>query len=141
MKISPQKARITPQRKMILSVIQSTCYHPTADQIFKLVKKQLPSIGVGTVYRNLDILSEQKSIKRIDIPGEPVRFDADQKNKAYFVCKNKGAIYDLKINSEKLKNLIDCNCIETIDDFHILLFGSSKNSVNERKLRKGQLKR
>lgn len=133
------KTRLTPQRKMILSVIQSACYHPTAEQIFSLVKKRLPAISMGTVYRNLDILTQQGEIHRIDIPGEPVRFDADRKNKAYFVCKNKGVIYDLKIDAKKLKSLIQCNCIDSIDDFHILLFGISKNIGTEKEMRKGTL--
>ena len=140
MTISSSKTRLTPQRKMILSVIQSACYHPTSEQFFKLVKKKLPKISVGTVYRNLDVLTEQRLIKRIDIPGEPVRFDADLKNKAYFVCKSKGAIYDLKIDSQKLKNLIQCECVDKIDDFHILLFGASKDIQSEKEMRKGQLK-
>lgn len=140
MTIPSSKTRLTKHRKTILSVVQSACYHPTAEQIFKLVKKKLSTISVGTVYRNLDVLTDQKLIKRIDIPGEPVRFDADLKNKAYFVCKNKGAIYDLDIDPKKLKNLINCDCIEEIDDFHILLFGTSKECKNERSLRKGQLK-
>ncbi|MCK5611701.1 transcriptional repressor [Candidatus Pacearchaeota archaeon] len=137
----PQKTRLTQQRKTILDIVKSTCYHPTAEQIFKLVKKQLPKISVGTVYRNLDVLADQKLIKRIDIPGEPTRFDAELKNKAYFVCKNKGSIYDLKIDSEKLKSLVNCDCIDKIDDFHILLFGTSKDCPSEKGLRKGQLKR
>ncbi len=137
----PQKTRLTQQRKTILDIVKSTCYHPTAEQIFKLIKKQLPKISVGTVYRNLDVLADQKLVKRIDIPGEPARFDAEMKNKAYFVCKNKGAIYDLKIDSEKLKSLVNCDCIDQIDDFHILLFGSSKDCPSEKGLRKGQLKR
>ena len=141
MTIPSPKTRLTKQRKLILSVIRSACYHPTAEQIFKLVKKKLPKISVGTVYRNLDVLTEQKLVKRIDIPGEPVRFDADQKNKAYFVCKNKGAIYDLTIDPKKVRKLIsECECIEEINDFHILLFGTSKECPDERGLRKGQLK-
>ena len=141
MTIPSSKFRLTTQRKFILEVIQSTCYHPTADQIFKLTKKRLSKISIGTIYRNLDILTEQGLIKRIDIPNEPVRYDADLKNKAYFVCKNKGAIYDLKIDSEKIKSLIECDCIDEIDDFNIILFGTSKSSVSERSLRKGQVKK
>ncbi len=134
------KQRLTKQRKLILGVVKSTCYHPTAEQIYKLAKKNLPKISVGTVYRNLDVLVDQNLIKRIDIPGEPVRFDADLTHKAHFVCKRKGVIYDLKIDKEKLAELIgEETFIEEIDDFNILLFGSSKTDPSERSLRKGQL--
>lgn len=141
MAIPSSKTRLTKQRKLILEIVKSACYHPTADQIYQLVKKKLPKISVGTIYRNLDILADQKLIKRIDIPSEPVRFDADTRNKAYFVCKRKGVIYDLKIDPSKIKELIrEEDMIESIDDFNILLFGTSKSNNKERGLRKGQLR-
>lgn len=141
MAIPSLKTRLTKQRKLILEIVKSACYHPTADQIYQLVKKKLPKISVGTVYRNLDVLVDQKLIKRIDIPSEPVRFDADLKSKAYFVCKRRGAIYDLEIDPEKVMKLVsDQSVIESIDDFNILLFGASKSDSKERSLRKGQLK-
>jgi len=134
------KTRLTNQRKVVLEVIKSACYHPTAEQIYKLTKKQLPKISVGTVYRNLDILSSQNIIKRIDIPGEPARFDADLSKKAYFVCKDKKAIYDIKIDKKEILNLIpDNSVVNKIDDFNIVLFGSAKNYPVERSLRKGQI--
>lgn len=135
------KTRLTKQRKLILDVVKSACYHPTADQIYSLVKKKLPTISVGTVYRNLDVLTGQNFIRRIDIPGEPVRFDADLKNKAYFVCKNKGVIYDLEVDALEIKKLFKGqSAIDSIDDFTILLFGTSKTDSSELLLRKGQLK-
>ena len=136
-----QKTRLTKQRKFILDVIKSACYHPTAEQIHQLVKKQLPSISVGTVYRNLDVLAGQNLIKRIDIPGQPARFDADLSDKAYFVCKEKCAIYDLKVDSEKVIKLTDDeSIINSVDGFNIVIFGKSKNNQFERSLRKGSLK-
>ncbi len=135
------KTRLTKQRKFILDIIKSACYHPTAEQIHQLVKKQMPSVSVGTVYRNLDVLTTQNLIKRIDIPGEPMRFDADLSNKVYFVCKGKGTIYDLKIDKSKIMKLFqDQSAINSIDNFNIVLFGSAKNSQTERGLRKGQIK-
>ena len=139
--LSP-KTRSTKQRKLILDVVKAACYHPTAEQVFTLVKKSLPKVSVGTVYRNLDVLAEQKLIKKIDIPGQPARFDADSGNKAYFVCKRKGAIYDLHIDPKKLKNLIsECECIDEINDLNILLFGTSKDCPNDRGMRKGIIKK
>jgi len=141
MTIPSSKTRLTKQRKLILDMVKSVCYHPTAEQVFRLAKRRLPSISVGTVYRNLEMLVDQKMIKRLDIPGEPVRFDADTARKAYFVCKRKRAIYDLHIDPSKIKELIkDREMIDSIDDFNILLFGTSKSDPKERSLRKGQLK-
>jgi len=134
------KTRFTNQRKVVLEVIKSACYHPTAEQIYKLTKKQLPKVSIGTVYRNLDVLTAQNLIKRIDIPGEPTRFDADLSNKAYFVCRNKGAIYDIIVDKDNVLKLISDNTfVKHVDDFNIVIFGTSKNEPNERSLRKGQI--
>ena len=135
------KTRLTNQRKVVLEIIKTACYHPTAEQIYKLTKKQLPKISVGTVYRNLDVLAGQNLIKRIDIPGEPARFDADLSNKAYFVCKDKKTIYDINIDKANILKLIpDDSVVNKVDNFNIVLYGSSKNYSVERSLRKGQIR-
>lgn len=134
------KTRLTNQRKVVLEVIKSACYHPTAEHIYRLTKKQLPNISVGTVYRNLDVLTSHNLVKRIDIPSEPSRYDADISNKAYFVCRHKKTIYDIGIDKKKFLGLIaDRSVIDKVDSFNVVLFGSSKTDARERGLRKGQL--
>jgi Fe2+ or Zn2+ uptake regulation protein len=138
--VSKNTSRLTKQRKVILNVIKSACYHPTADHIFRLTQKNLPKISVGTVYRNLDVLTEQGLIKKINIPGEPARFDADTTNKAYFVCKKRGSIYDLKVDKDKILKLTAGNkFIDSVDDFNIVIFGTSKEDSDELGLRKGTI--
>ncbi len=132
--------RLTKQRKLILDVVRFACYHPTAEQIYILVKKQLSSISIGTVYRNLDILVSQSLIKRIDIPGEVVRFDADLSDKAYFVCSKMGVIYDLPIEKSKLVKILPQNTIiDSSDSFSLVIFGKSKKGSDEIMMRKGKL--
>jgi Fur family peroxide stress response transcriptional regulator len=134
-------SRLTKQRALVLNVVHSACYHPTAEQIHQLALKTMPNLSVGTVYRNLDVLHTQKRIKRIDIPGEPSRYDADPAHKAYFVCRDKGAIYDLELDTESLSKLLkDHPAIEKIEDFSLVVFGTAKENQAERKMRKGQLK-
>ena len=132
--------RLTPQRKQILEVVKSACYHPTADQIHQLVHRQIPNISVGTVYRNLDVLASQRLIQKIDIPGEPARFDADPGHKAYFVCRDKGAIYDLDLDPSLLSKILKAHpAIETIDNFSLVVFGTAKANQAEMKMRKGKI--
>ncbi len=134
------KSRLTQQRKLILDVIQAACYHPTAEQIHQLAQKSMPNLSVGTVYRNLDVLRDEKRIKRIDIPGEPARFDADPSHKAYFVCRDKGSIYDLDLDAATLSKLLkDHPAIQRIDDFSLVVFGTAKDTMTERGMRKGRV--
>lgn len=134
------KHRLTRQREVILSTVKSACYHPTAHQIYQLTKKLLPSISQGTVYRNLELLTSQNHLRRIDIPGEPARFDADTSPKAYFVCTEKGSIYDLPVDEEALRKLIAADkLVGTSDNFNLVVFGKTNPGSDELGRRKGQL--
>jgi Fe2+ or Zn2+ uptake regulation protein len=132
--------RLTKQRRQILEIVQSACYHPTAEQVYLLAKKTIPGISVGTVYRNLDLLTADGRLRKIDIPGEPARYDADLKPKAYFVSRPNGVIYDIPLSSDFLKKALGKqSAIGRIDDFSLVVFGIAKESVTERGIRKGRV--
>ena len=134
------KRRLTKQRQQILEIVQSACYHPTAEQVHTLAKRPIPDISVGTVYRNLDLLTADGMLRKIDIPGERTRYDADLKSKAYFVSRPNGVIYDIPLSSKFLaKTLGKQSIIGRIDDFSLVVFGEAKAGAKERKMRKGQL--
>lgn len=134
------KSRLTSQKRIVLEVVQSACYHPTAEQIFGLAQKRLPKISRGTVYRNLDFLTQSGQIKKIDIPGEPARFDADLNHKAYFVCREKEALYDLEVDKNTLSKIFKNHpAVERIEDFSLVVFGVARESEDEKKLRKGKI--
>jgi Fur family ferric uptake transcriptional regulator len=75
---------MTQQRKTILEVLRSTKTHPSADEIYELVKQKLPRISLGTVYRNLEVLAELGSIQVLELSGSLKRFDWDP-NKHYHI--------------------------------------------------------
>lgn len=76
--------RMTQQRKMILEVLRNTKTHPSADEIYELVKQRLPRISLGTVYRNLEVLSALGMIQVLELSGSLKRFDWDP-NKHYHI--------------------------------------------------------
>ena len=61
--------RNTKQRKLVLQAVQSRCDHPTAEQIYEDVHAADPKISHGTVYRNLNCLSEEGAICHVRVPG------------------------------------------------------------------------
>lgn len=67
--------RNTEQRRVILEELVKAQTHPTANEIFHMVRKRLPRISLGTVYRNLEILSQAGKIKTIELAGTEKRFD------------------------------------------------------------------
>ena len=90
------KKRMTKQRKQILEVLKNTNTHPTADEIYEEVKKEIPNISLGTVYRNLNVLSEMDEIMILDYGSSYSRFDGNPKNHYHFKCEQCGKVFDLE---------------------------------------------
>lgn len=88
--------RMTKQRKVILDELRKVTIHPTADQIYEAVRKRMPGISLGTVYRNLDLLSRTGTIRRIDQSGSPMRYDGDLTTHSHICCMKCGRIDDIR---------------------------------------------
>lgn len=91
------KRRNTKQRQLILDAVQSRCDHPTAEQIFLQVHEKDSQISLGTVYRNLDLLSKEGLIKGINL-SEADRYDLKTENHNHFLCEKCGRVFDISID-------------------------------------------
>ena len=87
----------TVQRRIILEELNKLKTHPTADELYIIVRARLPQISLGTVYRNLDQLSAAGAIQKLEIAGKQKRFDG-QINRHYHIRCTK------------------CDCVEDIPD-------------------------
>lgn len=88
--------RYSRQRERILEYLKGTKSHPNADMVYEMMKEEFPSISLGTVYRNLHILSNQGIIHRLTSGSGPDRFDADLNSHSHFQCDKCGKIYDME---------------------------------------------
>jgi len=86
---------MTHQRRVILQELRNVRSHPSADDIYIMVRKTLPRISLGTVYRNLEILSEMGLIKKLEGCGSQRRFDGDIGNHYHIRCVKCGKIDDV----------------------------------------------
>ena len=78
--------RMTLQRRVILEELRKVKTHPSADEIYEIVRKRLPRISLGTVYRNLEKLSESGDIQKLE-PGRSLkRFDGDPTDHCHIRC-------------------------------------------------------
>lgn len=87
--------RLTKQRKVILEELCKSDSHPTADELYQTVRQRMPNISLGTVYRNLDFLTEQGQIAKIEYSGSQMRFDALLEFHQHVRCVKCGAISDV----------------------------------------------
>lgn len=78
--------RMTAQRKVILEALQQDDTHPSADEIYHRVRRQLPRISLGTVYRNLEILSDLGTIQKLELGGTQKRFDGNPSRHYHIRC-------------------------------------------------------
>lgn len=88
---------MTQQRRIVYDVIRRSKRHMTAEQIYQEARKILPSIAMGTVYRNLGLMAEAGEILRIEMPGRPDRFDKTVLPHHHCVCPTCGEVYDVPI--------------------------------------------
>ncbi len=91
--------RMTNQRKVIMEVLKDVKTHPTADQVYEMVRKRLPKISLGTVYRNLETLSDLNMIQKIEVGGTQKRFDGEVENHYHVRCRICGKVEDLPTES------------------------------------------
>lgn len=87
------------QREVIKDFLCTRKDHPTADTVYMNVRQQYPNISLGTVYRNLTLLSERGEIQRISVGDGVDHFDADTSPHNHFICKACGSVIDLEMEN------------------------------------------
>ena len=82
------------QREAILKELCSRCDHPTADELYTALRRTMPSISLGTVYRNLALLNNEGLILKLSC-GSADHFDGNPKPHYHFSCTHCSRVYDL----------------------------------------------
>ncbi len=108
--------RMTPQRKVILEELRKVNTHPSADEIYAMVRRRLPRISLGTVYRNLEILAENGQIQKLELGSSLKRFDGVAENHYHIRCIRCDRVVDAPVDfdpalDQKLKNISDFDII------------------------------
>ena len=83
------------KRNAILSYLQCTDAHPSAETIFSDLKQQIPDLSIGTVYRNLNLFRQQGMVSVIATVNGVERFDANTDPHVHFICEGCDAVVDL----------------------------------------------
>jgi Fe2+ or Zn2+ uptake regulation protein len=104
-KSGSSRIRMTKQRSAVLSILRSTTEHPAADWVYSQVRKILPRISLGTVYRNLAELKEAGLILELDFGTGFSRFDFRTDAHYHIMCVKCGRVEDVMIEvNEDLEN-------------------------------------
>jgi len=119
--------RITNQKTIILDYLKSVKTHPSAEIIYRAVKKKLPNISLGTVYRVLNAFKEKKEI--LEIPCEVAHYDGDTSSHSHFICEKCKKIFDIFENYKNLKN--KKSNIGIINNYQVYYYGICKKCKNK----------
>jgi Fe2+ or Zn2+ uptake regulation protein len=87
--------RLTPQRAAIYSALAGTASHPTADDLYRVVKRRHPMISRNTVYYTLGVLQRNGLVREVHIGHEGARFDANMALHHHLICLSCRQIQDV----------------------------------------------
>jgi Fur family transcriptional regulator, ferric uptake regulator len=90
--------RMTRQRMVILEELRKINTHPSADDVYEIVRRRLPRISLGTIYRNLEILSGSGEIRKLDTGSSLKRFDGRADHHYHIRCKRCDRLADVSFD-------------------------------------------
>lgn len=89
--------KYSKQREMIYQTVQENPIHPTADVVYQMVREKIPTISLGTVYRNLNMLTEQGRLSKISLPNQSDHFDGRIDRHQHILCEKCGKVFDIEM--------------------------------------------
>ena len=99
--------------------------HPTAETIYENLRKEYPKISLGTVYRNLSLLTDIGEIQTISTGVGPDRSDGNVNPHYRFICKRCGCVMDLRMQGlEHINLLAQHEFSGTIEGHTVFFYGS-----------------
>lgn len=124
--------RYSAQREAVLKELSSRYDHPTAEDIYFSVKKEISNISLATIYRNLTFLSDNGKAIRFNVNGTD-RFDATVETHYHFVCNRCGKVSDIEeIETTQMLKNAEKKIGGKITSHSLTFFGICKNCAEEK---------
>jgi len=127
------------QREEIINVIKELYNHPTAEEVYIIVKGKDPSVSRSTIYRNLGLLAEHGIINKITMPDSPDRYDYIREEHNHVICIKCNNAFDFNYNFEyeNIKTQVESQTGVEINNKCIVLQGIC-NACREAQTKKGR---
>lgn len=98
---NPPQRRRTRQLAAVYEAIVAEASHPSAEAVFLRVRRALPQISLGTVYRNLQRLTEEGKVRVLLSGKRTTRYDAVTVEHDHFICQQCGHVLDLCLQQDR----------------------------------------
>jgi Fur family ferric uptake transcriptional regulator len=89
------RERRTRQLAAVAEVVNAAHDHPSAEDVHRRVRRKLPRVSLGTVYRNLQKLAAQQQIRVVQLADRATRYDGMLEDHDHFMCERCGTVSDL----------------------------------------------
>lgn len=93
--------RRTRPREVILEELRQLKTHPRGDELYDIVRRRLPRISLGTVYRNLELFSRQGQVLELAC-GDFNRYDGNTQPHSHFFCQSCQRLWDVEVEAAPL---------------------------------------
>ena len=110
------------QRVSILNYLRAHNTHPTVEEIYRDLSKEIPTLSKTTIYNTLILFSEAKIIQNFETDDNIMHYDGFTEQHAHFKCRNCGKIFDMPFPEMEKSNLDGFN----IDDIKLFYYGTCK---------------
>ena len=124
-RLSEKGYRLTPQRMMILSAMESSREHISAEEIYAQVAAKYPHVNISTVYRTLELLKKLGMVYEIDLGEGRIRYHAEGSgHHHHLVCQSCGKVIDIdEATLSSLKDILLHDYGFSADLRHVGIFG------------------
>jgi Fe2+ or Zn2+ uptake regulation protein len=86
---------LTSQRKAVLDALKDFKGHPSAEEVYLIVKRRNPKVALGTVYQALSVLEEIGLIEAKHWSESPVRYDLNTEPHYDIRCTKCGEVAEI----------------------------------------------
>lgn len=108
--------KLTPQRIAILKILDGNTSHPTAEDIYRELKKTYPTVSFATVYNTIQALTEMGEVMELTIDPQRKHFDPNPMPHHHIMCVRCGKISDIFVDYSHALNLPK----EILDEYSVL---------------------
>jgi Fur family ferric uptake transcriptional regulator len=130
--------RSTRQKRAIEAVLEKHANPLTAPEILDLALKEVPTLGLATVYRSLKALTRDGRVVSVEIPGQMPRYErSDKGHHHHFVCRRCGGVFELQKCLTGVKKMAPPRF--HVEDHEIILYGACETCFVKRSRKSGHV--
>ena len=96
--------RLSHQRLKLLEYLVQNKTHPSADEIYLDLQKELPSLSKATVYNTLHLLQEAGLVNALSIEDSESRYEIITESHGHFKCTSCKKLFDFRLNMQEIES-------------------------------------